>query len=753
MTKRSPRGIVTTLAALASIVGAAPRSLAYYRRPGISKRVSITFNGGKSISGTALPKRGALLGAPTIHLLGLGEKVERLRRWPRHGSLSSAIFGLSVVLFTTAPGSAYTRPEKTSLISVSSSGAPAEADDSYLSFREVNPVISRSARYIAFVSDASNFTSGLDNGELDVFRHDRFTGETELVSMKPTGEQSACYSLFPAISGNGRFIAFWSCDAHLAVPSVRPIPGQDVEIANHVYVRDMRTGVTKQVDVSWDATPNVGSAFMGPLSITSDGRFVAFDHTADDLVQQDTNDRVDVFRRDLKLGHTVLVSANSAGEQAEGGSSNASISSNDGRFIAFVSGATNLEEGDSDENLFSDGGVFVKDLETGEVELITAGTNGERRDSIQLTIDLRPAISADGRFVAFRSVGRNQVPNDSNGPDAAKGADVFVFDRVKRRMERVSVSSVGAEGDSQSGSNSVGISSSGRYVVFDSNASNWFQGEPVEAIDGLSSSPGDPDIFIYDRLTGTTDWLSVTPDGQQGDGQSTGLSVTDDGRYVPFVSEASNLVAGDTNRISDTFLRDRGSIVGTSVLTRSGRLSIAGSHRFQSSGVLSRADSPSDVGGHSLDPRGDLISARLVYRPALEDLFVVEDLEELDVHPNESHAASVVDESIHLYGLRFRIADKQFEARSTSTLGGTFELFECDDSYLTCTGIASLEGGYGTTGERVVFSLPLTLMDLENGGTLSHIVAFSGIGSHGTGAIKVIDTLRLDKIERPDDLE
>jgi hypothetical protein len=166
----------------------------------------------------------------------------------------------------------------------------------------------------------------------------------------------------------------------------------------------------------------------------------------------------------------------------------------------------------------------------------TAASGDEGNAGCYLT-----ATSADGRFVAFVSWSTNLVPGDTNGE-----GDVFLRDRLLDTIERVSVSSSGAEGNSGSGTDRLAVSSSGRYVVFDSRATNLVPGD----------TNGVVDVFVRDRVSGTTDRVSVSTAGQQGDGDSTHPAMDETGEYVVFQSKATNLVAGDTNGHEDVFIRD-----------------------------------------------------------------------------------------------------------------------------------------------------------------------------------------------------
>ena len=230
---------------------------------------------------------------------------------------------------------------------------------------------------------------------------------------------------------------------------------------------------------------------------------------------------------------TTRVSVDSSGAQGNGDSL-ACAASADGQIIAFVSLASNLVSGDT--NGFND--VFVHDRRTGITERVTvdsAGTEGNG-DSY----DYGPAISADGRFVAFPSEASNLVSGDTNG-----GSDVFVHDRQTGTTERVSVDSVGTEGNDRS--YSASISADGRVVAFFSQASNLISGD----------TNGRRDVFVHDRQTGTTERVSVDSAGLQANYDSDYPSITADGQVVAFHSTASNLVPGDTNSKDDVFVHDR----------------------------------------------------------------------------------------------------------------------------------------------------------------------------------------------------
>ncbi len=274
-------------------------------------------------------------------------------------------------------------------------------------------------------------------------------------------------------------------------------------------------------------------------SISSDGRFVAFvSFNALDPVPQDQNNRLDVFVHDQQTGATERVSINSAGFGANDASFSPSVSS-DGRFVAFGSIAVNL--GGNDTNGVQD--IFVHDRQTGMTERISIDSAGAEANGESA----RPSISADGRFVAFRSDATNLVAGDANGL-----RDVFVHDRQSDTTQRVSVDSAGVEGNGSCGNPS--ISADGRFVAFGSFATDLVAGD--------TNSAGD--VFVHDRQSGATERVSVDSAGVQGNATShddvsatSTPTISSDGRFVAFASSATNLVPSDTNGVRDVFARDR----------------------------------------------------------------------------------------------------------------------------------------------------------------------------------------------------
>jgi len=274
----------------------------------------------------------------------------------------------------------------------------------------------------------------------------------------------------------------------------------------------------------------LGLAGSYGAALSGDGRYVAFSSDAPDLVSGDTNEYDDVFMRDNTTGAVERISV-SGGDESNGPSYDVAIS-DDGRYLAFASGATNLVA--SDENGWDD--IFVCDRDAGAIERVSVSSDGSESDGPSYSA----AISADGRYVAFYSSATNLVPNDTNGQD-----DIFVRDRVAAITERVSVSSAGAQSDGFSFSPAV--SDSGRFVAFASAATNLVIGDANEMVD----------VFVRDREIGITERVSVAGDGSESNGDSYYVSISANGYYVAFDSGASNLAAGDTNVANDVFRHDR----------------------------------------------------------------------------------------------------------------------------------------------------------------------------------------------------
>jgi len=420
---------------------------------------------------------------------------------------------LSLLCAAALPSaSAYASPGTTIRVSVASDGTGGNTGGEFAS-------VSADGRYVAFLSGATNLVPDDTNGVDDVFVHDSQTGQTGRVSIGNAGEQANNFSLYLAISGDGRYVAFESEATNLV--------SEDTNNYRDVFVHDRETGQTERVSVDNDG--NEGNDASWNPSISADGRYVAFESWATNLAPSDTNGEYDVFVHDRETGQTERVSVDDAGNQGNNSSGEPSISG-DGRYVAFWSWASNLVPGDTNGTY----DVFVHDRETGQTKRVSVDSTGNQGNYGSSS----PSISADGRYVAFVSQAYNLVPDDTNA-----SYDVFVHEPQTGETERVSVDPAGNQGNHDSGIPS--ISADGRYVAFQSCSSDLVPDDTNDLCD----------VFIHDRQTGQTERVSLDSAGRQGNGNSGDPSMNGDGRYVAFSSEATDLVSEDTNNCRDVFVR------------------------------------------------------------------------------------------------------------------------------------------------------------------------------------------------------
>lgn len=287
---------------------------------------------------------------------------------------------------------------ETTRASVSSSGEEGNGGSGGLA--------SADGRYVAFGSSATNLVPNDTNGREDVFIHDRHTGETTRVSVNSQGVQGNSYSYVNDISADGRFVVFDS-DANNLVPgdTARCLDFSTPVTCRDVFVHDRQTGQTTRVSVTSSGEEADNHSGLGQIS--ADGRYVAFSSNANNLyVVPDSGQMGGVFVHDRQTGETQAVSINSHGEPANSWSGWATISA-DGRFVAFESFASNLVEGDTNEEI----DVFVHDRQTGETTRISVTSSAAEAHGSSRT----PQISSDGYTVVFESWASDLVPGDTNG--------------------------------------------------------------------------------------------------------------------------------------------------------------------------------------------------------------------------------------------------------------------------------------------------------------------------------------------------
>ncbi len=304
----------------------------------------------------------------------------------------------------------------------------------------------------------------------------------------------------------------------------------DTNVAKDIFVYDRTLNTIERVSVN--SAEAEGDGISEYPNISADGNYVVFSSSATNLVAGDTNGIQDVFLRNIALGTTTRISVDSDEVEGDTDSYSAYISS-DGNFVTFVSDATNLVAGDT--NASPD--IFLRNIALGTTTRISVDSDeveGENSDG-----DIQ-SMSSDNNLVVFSSTSTNLVAGDTNG-----ARDVFLRDIALGTTTRISVDSDEVEGDAFSADPI--ISADGNYIVFQSDATNLV----------ADDTNGVRDIFLRDIALGTTTRISVDDLGNEGDGESYFPTISNDGQYIVFFSNATNLVSNDTNALFDVFLYDR----------------------------------------------------------------------------------------------------------------------------------------------------------------------------------------------------
>jgi Tol biopolymer transport system component len=473
-----------------------------------------------------------------FHPLGRGAAQLRPQRPPNERTLLALAASAALISFTIvipAVG-AYPRPGETTRASESAGGAEAKGDS-------FTPAIGANGRHVAFVSSAPNLVRGDLNSRPDVFLRDMRTGAIQLISRSRNGESANRDSFEPIITPDGRYVAFASTATDLIAGEKDP--------RQSVFLLDRKTNkvtkVSRETEIPHPIYPTLCTRTTpgsGHPAISTTGRYVVYARNHVALLDECG----EIFLFDTKTKKTELVSRSFTGDRANGLAWNPAISGN-GRYVTYESSSTDAVFGDMNATY----DIFVYDTKTEETKLASVTSDGQQTNWSGSSLE--PDIDASGRHVVFVSNAINLVPADTN-----RARDIFIHDTKTGRTERVSVSSQGVEADGAS-AHPV-ISDDGRYVVFESTASNLVPGDENAA----------SDVFVHDIKTKTTERISVSTRGDP-DGASGKPAIGPDGRYVAFESLAANLVAGDANDASDVFVRDRGPSQGFGALrvARSGK--------------------------------------------------------------------------------------------------------------------------------------------------------------------------------------
>lgn len=391
-----------------------------------------------------------------------------------------------------------------------------------------NRPLSGDGRLLAFASRSSNYVAKDTNGLRDVFVVDRTAGTIRRISDPPGPAQADGESHSPALSADGRWLAF--------VSRARNLVDGFAPAREAIYVADLASGAITPITIGTGGGACGGSSASPNLS--ADGRFVVFESSANDLVPGDRDDLADVFLHDRDADadgvfdepgavRVQRISVAPDGSPADGPSSQPDVSA-DGRRISFLSLAKNLRAG---APLSGAAQAWVYDRDAGALLLASADEAGN-----PATSDASAArLSADGRFAAFATAAA-LLSDDANG-----AGDVYVRDLERGSSERASLTPSGGEDGAASGSPS--LSGDGRFVAFATGSTRLFP-----------AGGGAPRILVWDRLTDTNELASVSEAGQPADAAAVDPRIAADGRTVAFVSAATNLLP-DANGVADVFVR------------------------------------------------------------------------------------------------------------------------------------------------------------------------------------------------------
>jgi Tol biopolymer transport system component len=470
-----------------------------------------------------------------------------------------------------------------------------------------NPVLDPEGKWLAFLSSAQTLVTNALGGASHLFLRDLQSNSIRVLDGDTNGNGAGVpYYDVPALSGDARFVVFES-DAPSLVPDDRNRRGD-------VFVRDLVYGTNELISVRAaalpSATPN-GSSSVSYQAMSADGSRIVFASDADDLVANDGNGWRDVYVRDLNAAATILASVNTNGVSGNLASFEGNLSGN-GRCTVFSSRASDLVAGDT--NNASD--IFLRDLEAQTTTLVSVNSNSTAPadgDSFS------PIVSANGRFVAFRSKAKNLVATGvlagenfylrdlqlgtnyalTTTGKAIQSAEITPDGRFLAFASSTALSVWGTEAGAvvfttniSTISGLIGVSPDGNRVAFNSNSNLWIRDIPsgsnyLVAATAACTHPGlrfsgdgrwltyvlcsrpailwTNQVYLYDALTGSNTLVSRSYDGAgPGNGPSDWPEITPNGRFIAYRSRADNLVPGGANARGDVFLYDRQS--GTTTL-------------------------------------------------------------------------------------------------------------------------------------------------------------------------------------------
>ena len=420
-------------------------------------------------------------------------------------ALTGAVFLLAL------PFSPSCAPEASAAITAGlqrvSAGSQGSGGGAYVS-------ISADGRYVVFESYAADLVDGHLRDSWDVFLRDRTNNDIQRVSTRSDGSpvyNPGDYTSPPSVSADGRYVAFMSRSEGLVSEDGNGLPD--------IFLHDRQTENTSLVSARPDGRAGNGQSFTPAIS--PDGRYVAFQSTANDLVAGDDNDAMDIFIRDLQTGVTELVSVAGQGEQGfdhnEYGFSSLSVSPG-GRYVAFS--YDHLPVQNAPPAFLPS--VYLRDRQAGQTTAVAVGEY--------------PRLSGDGRYLVFVS------PDQLTAGDVNVHSDAYLYDLQTGSPERVSLPAARASPNDLAFSGAPDVSAGGRFVAF------------VAAGELVPGAPADSfQVYLRDRAAGITTLVTSGYDGSPADGDAHEVAISADGRTLSFTSSAGNLVPGDNNGASDVF--------------------------------------------------------------------------------------------------------------------------------------------------------------------------------------------------------
>jgi hypothetical protein len=481
------------------------------------------------------------------------------------------------------------------LVSTDGSGVPTNTISD-------TPVLSRSGRYVVFRSNAGNLVTNTVSAGFHIYLRDLQTGTTRLVDVDANGVGSTDVgNAFPSMSADGRVVVFSSPDGQLV--------SGDFNNALDAFARDTIARTSELIsERNSTLISQTGDALarMSPYSISGNGRWAVFESFADDLVPNDTNGLCDVFVRDLWSGAISLVSADLGGNPALGGNSDSAVISANGRYVAFASGATNLTA-DSVTNI----NIFRRDLQTGTTILISANPAGAStvmtnysdpvisadgryiayltarpgfatywRDvnssaavslgfmGSSISSPFLPSMSADGRYVAYLTytqfrihdmqlgidIYANLTPSAAISPDGSRL--LYQTNSGSPPLQSVRVDQIATGSNLLLFNTTMPVQSSSqwsgdsRYVVFTG---------VTNSSDSLNK------VYLCDLATSNITLISCNAtNGGRPNAASDMPTISGDGRFITFRSYATDIVSGDANPVPKVYLYDR--VAGTNAI-------------------------------------------------------------------------------------------------------------------------------------------------------------------------------------------